>query len=67
MVTAPELSLVVLIGPPGSGKSTFARKHFKPVDVLNSDCRRLPVADDEVGTPTQMGVFTASSIRQRQK
>ncbi len=28
----PELSLVVLIGPSGSGKSSFVRKHFKPTD-----------------------------------
>src|SRR5512135_181381 len=46
-ITIPELSLVVLIGPSGSGKSSFARKHFKPTEVLSSDyCRRL-VADDE--------------------
>ncbi|MET8293992.1 polynucleotide kinase-phosphatase [Streptomyces sp. NPDC005180] len=42
-----DLSLVVLIGATGSGKSTFARKHFKPTEVLSSDhCRGL-VADDE--------------------
>jgi len=33
----PELSFVVLIGVSGSGKSTFARKHFKPTDMLPSD------------------------------
>ena len=35
--TIPELSLVVLIGPSGCGKSTFARKHFKPTEVMSSD------------------------------
>jgi len=43
----PELSLVVLIGVSGSGKSTFARKHFKPTEVLSSDYCRGLVADDE--------------------
>src|SRR6202011_4650418 len=46
-ITLPELSLVVLMGPSGSGKSSFARKHFKPTEVLSSDeCRGL-VSDDE--------------------
>jgi len=29
-LTLPELSFVVLIGVSGTGKSTVARKHFKP-------------------------------------
>jgi protein phosphatase len=43
----PDLALVVLIGASGSGKSSFARRHFKGTEVLSSDhCRGL-VADDE--------------------
>ena len=43
----PELSLVVLVGVTGSGKSTFARAHFKPTEVISSDYCRGLVADDE--------------------
>lgn len=43
----PELCLVVLVGASGSGKSTFARKHFLPTQVLSSDYFRGLVADDE--------------------
>ncbi len=46
-LTIPELSLVVLIGPSGSGKSSFARKHFKSTEVLSSDYCRGLVSDDE--------------------
>ncbi|KOY55742.1 MULTISPECIES: polynucleotide kinase-phosphatase [unclassified Streptomyces] len=42
-----DLSLVVLIGATGSGKSTFARKHFKPTEVISSDYCRGLVCDDE--------------------
>ncbi|MGW3659514.1 polynucleotide kinase-phosphatase [Streptomyces sp. NPDC005151] len=42
-----DLSLVVLIGASGSGKSTFARKHFKPTEIISSDFCRGLVADDE--------------------
>jgi protein phosphatase len=43
----PELCLVVLVGVSGSGKSTFARAHFKPTEVISSDFCRGLVADDE--------------------
>ena len=46
-LSIPELSLVVLIGVTGSGKSTFARAHFKPTEVISSDFCRGLVADDE--------------------
>ncbi|MEU8759990.1 polynucleotide kinase-phosphatase [Streptomyces sp. NPDC048659] len=42
-----DLSLVVLIGATGSGKSTFARRHFEPTEIVSSDFCRGLVADDE--------------------
>src|SRR5256885_5856207 len=46
-ITIPKLSLVALVGASGSGKSTFARKHFKATEVLSSDFCRGLVSDDE--------------------
>jgi len=42
----PEFSLVVLIGASGSGKSTFAAKHFAPFETISSDFCRGLVSDD---------------------
>jgi protein phosphatase len=46
-LTIPELSLVVMIGASGSGKSTFANKHFAPTEIVSSDRCRAVVSDDE--------------------
>ena len=46
-VAVPALGLIVLVGVSGSGKSTFARTHFKPTEVVSSDFCRGLVADDE--------------------
>jgi protein phosphatase len=46
-IDIPEMSLVALVGISGSGKSTFARRHFAATEVLSSDFCRGLVADDE--------------------
>ncbi|HEY8482566.1 MAG TPA: polynucleotide kinase-phosphatase [Spirillospora sp.] len=46
-IKVPEMGLVVLVGVSGSGKSHFARKHFKPTQVVSSDHCRAVVSDDE--------------------
>ncbi|MDO4704116.1 polynucleotide kinase-phosphatase [Tannerella sp.] len=46
-IKIPELSLVVLIGISGSGKSSLAKKLFKRTEILSSDECRAIVSDDE--------------------
>lgn len=55
----PQLSLVVMVGTTGSGKSTFARKHFKPTEVLSSDYFRGLVSDDENDQTASAAAFDA--------
>lgn len=46
-IEIPEFCLVALVGATSSGKSSFARKYFKPTEVLSSDFFRAMVCDDE--------------------
>ena len=46
-IRVPDNGLVVLVGVTGSGKSHFARKHFKSTQVVSSDYCRGVVSDDE--------------------
>ncbi|WP_051065416.1 polynucleotide kinase-phosphatase [Nocardiopsis potens] len=41
------MALVLLVGVSGSGKSTFAARHFRPTQVVSSDYCRAAVGDDE--------------------
>jgi polynucleotide kinase-phosphatase len=47
VIRLPGMGLVLLIGISGSGKSTFARAHFGPTQVISSDFCRGLVSDDE--------------------
>jgi protein phosphatase len=46
-IRIPELSLVVMIGASGCGKSTFVRKHFGRFESISSDFCRGLVSNDE--------------------
>jgi protein phosphatase len=46
-LTISEPSLIVLMGASGSGKSTFAKRHFRSSQVISSDHCRYLVSDDE--------------------
>ena len=56
-ITIPELSLIILIGASGAGKSTFARKHFKSTSILSSDYFRGVVSDDETDQTATKDAF----------
>jgi predicted kinase len=45
-ITIPRNTLVLLVGPAGCGKSTFAARHFRPTQVVSSDACRAMISDD---------------------
>lgn len=46
-ISVPEVALVLLVGPSGSGKSSFAHKYFNPYEVVSSDVCRGMISNDE--------------------
>ncbi len=46
LIQVPAGALVMLAGAAGAGKSTFARRHFRPTEIVSSDECRALVADD---------------------
>jgi protein phosphatase len=47
LIALSDPCVVLLIGASGSGKSTFAQRHFRATEVLSSDFCRALVCDDE--------------------
>lgn len=46
-IAIPNRTLLVLCGPAGSGKSTFAAQRFVPTNIVSSDYCRAMICDDE--------------------
>ncbi|MDQ1083439.1 MULTISPECIES: polynucleotide kinase-phosphatase [Microbacterium] len=61
-LSLPELSLVVLVGASGSGKSTFAATHFGPFETLSSDFFRGLVSNDENDQSATRAAFEALHV-----
>lgn len=56
-IDIPDFALIVLIGSTGSGKSTFAARHFRSTEIVSSDrCRGL-VSDDETDQSATADAF----------
>ena len=66
-IKIPKLCLVVLIGASGSGKSTFAKKHFLPTEVVASDFCRALVCDDENNQRATPAAFEVLDIITRKR
>ena len=56
-IKIPEFCITALVGVSGSGKSTFAKKHFKSTEVLSSDYFRGLVSDDEADQSVTKSAF----------
>jgi protein phosphatase len=56
-IAIPDPSLVLLIGPAGAGKSTFAAAHFRPTEIVSSDAIRGLLTDDEADQSSSAEAF----------
>lgn len=55
--TIPDDSLVILVGPAGCGKSTFAKRTFAPSQVVSTDALREMLTDDAMSQHANNHVF----------
>jgi protein phosphatase len=66
-IVVPGDALVVLVGASGSGKSTFAARHFGPTEVVSSDALRAMVADDAADQSATRAAFELLALVTRRR
>jgi protein phosphatase len=57
VLRVPPAALVILCGPAACGKTTWARRRFRPTEVLSSDGFRALVADDPADQSASADAF----------
>ncbi len=56
-LTIPDPALVLLIGPTGSGKSTFAAANFRPTEIVSTDHLRGLLSNDPADQSASADAF----------
>lgn len=64
--TSPD-ALIVLIGPAGAGKTSWARERFGATQILSSDAFRAMIADDEADQTVSQDAFTLLELAAEQR
>jgi predicted kinase/diadenosine tetraphosphatase ApaH/serine/threonine PP2A family protein phosphatase len=63
LVAVPSPSLVLMVGPAGSGKTTFCRRNFPPAAVVSSDDCRAAVSGDAADQSATPAAFALAHDR----